>query len=167
MSISLGKWITNSTASPFYARKEFRITKEVRKAEARVCGLGQFIFYMNGRKVGDHELDPGWTDYSRLIQYVTFDVTDDLCQGENVLGAEVGNGWFIKTDEHYTFTFPAFMPPNPNPYKPYGKVLVPAVSLKIMYADGTEETIEADDSFKVKADSTVMSNVYADSICCR
>lgn len=160
MSTSLGKWITNGTASPFYARKEFRITKEVRKAEAKVCGLGQFIFYINGRKVGDHELDPGWTDYSRLIQYVAFDVTGDLCQRKNVLGAEVGNGWFIKTDEHYTFSFPAFMPPNPNPYKPYGKALVLAMSLKITYADGTEETIEGDDSFKVKADSTVMSNVY-------
>ena len=52
------------------------------------------------------------------------------------------------------------MPPNPNPYKPYGKALVLAMSLKITYADGTEETIEGDDSFKVKADSTVMSNVY-------
>ncbi len=160
MDRDLGKWITNGTASPFYARKELRITKEVKKAEAEVCGLGQFIFYINGRKAGDHELDPGWTDYSKLIQYVTFDVTDYLVQGDNVLGAEVGNGWFIKTDEHYTFSFPSFMPPNPNPYKPFGKMLILALCLDIVYTDGTEEKIQADESFQVSPGSVVMSNVY-------
>lgn len=160
MDKTLVKWITNGTAAPFYARKEFHIAKEIKRAEANVCGLGQFIFYLNGKKVGDHELDPGWTDYSKLIQYVTFDVTDYLVVGDNAVGAEVGNGWFIKTDEHYTFTFPEFMPPNPNPYKPYGRALVLALTMKITYKDGTEETIEADESFKVKVNSTVMSNVY-------
>lgn len=72
----------------------------------------------------------------------------------------MGNGWFIKTDEHYTFSFPEFMPPNPNPYKPFGKSLVLALELTITYADGTEETIRADDSFAVKEHPVVMSNVY-------
>lgn len=156
----LGKWITNGTASPFYARKEFSIDKEISSAEAKVCGLGQFLFYVNGRKAGDHELDPGWTNYNRKIQYVTFDVTDMLHTGENVIGAEVGNGWFIKTDEHYTFSFPAFMPPNPNPYRPFGKYLVFAAELRITYRDGSEDIITADDSFQVKSHPVVMSNVY-------
>ena len=63
----LGKWITNGTSAPFYARREFSICKAVKSAEAKVCGLGQFIFYINGKKVSDHELDPGWT---KLIEYV-------------------------------------------------------------------------------------------------
>lgn len=154
------KWITSGTAAPFYARKEFSVSKEVRHAEAKVCGLGQFIFWLNGQKVGDHELDPGWTNYRKLIQYVTFDVTDCLRRGENVLGAEVGNGWFIKTDERYTFAFPPFMPPNPNPYQPFGKSLVLALELAVAYADGTQETIAADGSFQVKEHPIVMSNVY-------
>ena len=157
---TLGKWITNETAAPFYARKKFVIEKEIRKAEAKVCGLGQFNFYINGEKVEDHELDPGWTDYRKLIQYVTFDVTPYLKSGENALGAEVGNGWFIKADEHYTFKFPQFMPPNPNPYEPFGKSLVLALELTLTYADGTEEVITADDTFTVKEHPTVMSNVY-------
>ena len=157
---ALGRWITNQTAEPFYARKSFFVEKEIKKAEARVCGLGQFIFYLNGRKVGDHELDPGWTNYRKVIQYVTFDVTEYLQTGENVLGAEVGNGWFIKRDEQYTFTFPEFMPPNPNPYRPFGKYLVLALELKITYWDGTADTIGADDSFLVKEHPVVMSNVY-------
>lgn len=160
MSVTLGKWITNCTMTPFYARKKFTVSKEVKKAEAKVCGLGQFIFYVNGKKVGDHELDPAWTNYRKLIQYVVFDVTGCLVQGENVLGAEVGNGWFIKTDENYTFSLPAFMPPNPNPYEPFGKSLVLALQLEITYTDGTEEKISADETFAVKGHPTVMSNVY-------
>ena len=78
-------------------------------------GLPEAIFCMadndNLKKAGDHELDPGWTNYRKLIQYVTFDVTDCLQRGRNVLGAEAGSGWFIKADEHYTFAFPPFMPP--------------------------------------------------------
>ena len=76
------KWITNQTAKPFYARKEIVIEKEVKKATAKVCGLGQFNFYINGKKVGDHELDPAWTDYRKLILYVSFDVTDLLQAGK-------------------------------------------------------------------------------------
>ncbi|MDE7313527.1 MAG: glycoside hydrolase family 78 protein [Eubacterium sp.] len=160
MSRTLGAWITDGTAAPFYARKQFRITKPVQSARASVCGLGQFVFYVNGKKAGDHELDPGWTNYRRLIQYVTFDVTKDLAEGENVIGAEVGNGWFIKTDEHYTFSFPKFMPPNPNPYQAYGKSLVLALELSIKYTDGSIEVIHADDTFAVHKHPVVMSNVY-------
>lgn len=160
MGTNLGHWITNGTAAPFYARKRFEITRKVKSASAKVCGLGQFLFYINGKKVEDHELDPGWTNYRKLIQYVTFDVTDYLMSGENVLGAEVGNGWFLKTDEYYTFQFPEFMPPNPNPYQPFGKSLVLALELVITYEDGIVELIQADDSFQVKEHPVVMSNVY-------
>ncbi|MDO5422410.1 MAG: family 78 glycoside hydrolase catalytic domain [Eubacteriales bacterium] len=156
----LGRWITKKSAAPFYARRTFQIEKEVRRATAKVCGLGQFVFSMNGKKVGDHELDPGWTNYRKLIQYVTFDVTSKLRQGENVLGVEVGNGWFLKTDEHYTFSFPAFMPPNPNPYRPFGKWLMLALELEIWYRDGSREVLRADEEFRVKEHPVVMSNVY-------
>lgn len=154
------KWITDGTASPFYVRKEFKILKPVKSATAKVCGLGQFLFYINGRKVSGHELDPAWTDYHKWIQYVTFDVAGYLHQGSNGIGAEVGNGWYHKTDEYYTFAFPPFMPPNPNPYKPFGKSLVFAMELTVGYEDGTEEVLAADESFKVKRHPVVMSNVY-------
>ena len=54
---NLGSWITNGTVRPFYARRVFTVTGEVKTATAKVCGLGQFVFWMNGKKVGDHELD--------------------------------------------------------------------------------------------------------------
>ncbi|MEI3317402.1 family 78 glycoside hydrolase catalytic domain [Eubacterium ramulus] len=154
------QWITDGSGKPFYARKEIYLTKEICKARAAVCGLGQFIFHINGQKVGDHELDPGWTNYKKRIQYVTFDVTDDLKKGKNVIGAEVGNGWFLMQNEHYSFHFPPFMPPNPNPYEAFGESLVLALELTVEYADGTSETVYADDSFKVKPHEITMSNVY-------
>ncbi|MCC8102203.1 MAG: family 78 glycoside hydrolase catalytic domain, partial [Clostridiales bacterium] len=156
----IGRWITNQTAAPFYARRLFVLDKKVKKAEVKVCGLGQFLLWVNGQKVGDHELDPGWTDYKKLIEYVVFDLTDYLHTGENVIGAEVGNGWFIKMDEHYTFSFPPFMPPNPNPYQPYGKSLMLAVELNLTFEDGTGMCLHADEDWRVRRHPVVMSNVY-------
>jgi hypothetical protein len=158
--MNLGKWITNHTDTPFYLRKKLDVEKAISSATACVCGLGQFNFYLNGKKAGDHILDPGWTDYNKLVQYVTFDVTDYLKIGENILAAEVGNGWFILNQDHYTFHFPEFMPPNPNPYRAYGKYLVFAIKLVITYKDGGVEEIYADESFKVKEHMVRTSNVY-------
>ncbi|MBE6109854.1 MAG: alpha-L-rhamnosidase [Erysipelotrichaceae bacterium] len=156
----LGPWITDGTCTPFYVRKNIEITKPLHKASAKVCGLGQFVFHANGQKVSDHELDPGWTDYRKWIEYVTFDLSDVLHQGTNTVGAEVGNGWFIKDDDHYTFTLPAFMPPNPNPYQPFGEALVFTMELTLTYADGTEEVICADESFTTAPHPVTHSNVY-------
>lgn len=156
----LGNWISAKTKTPFYVRKKFYVKKELKNATASVCGLGQFIFYMNGQKVSDHELDPGWTNYDKKIQYVNFDVTDLIHIGKNIIGAEVGNGWYIKENEPYTFELPSFMPENPNPYKPFGKELVFAMKLILSYTDGTKEFIMADDTFKVKEHPIKMSNVY-------
>ena len=135
------EWITHGKTTPFYARKRFFVKGKVQSAEAMVCGLGQFHFYLNGRKIGDHELDPGWTDYRKAVEYVTFDIRDALCEGENAAGFEVGNGWFLMGGEHYSFQFPSFMPPNPNPYRPFAPYLVLTFRLKIEYEDGSTELI--------------------------
>ncbi|MGN1193111.1 MAG: family 78 glycoside hydrolase catalytic domain [Dorea sp.] len=162
---NLGKWITDGSGHPFYTRKEIILTGNVKQAVAKVCGLGQFVFYVNGRKVEDHELDPGWTDYRKVIEYVTFDVTEYLNNGKNTLGAEIGNGWFIMDGSTgYCFQFPEFMPPNPNPYRPFGKALIFAISLQISYEDGTEMVIEADDSWKTAPHEVCHSNVYGSSV---
>jgi hypothetical protein len=159
----LSNWITNGTAKPFYARKEFTIEKELASATAYVCGLGQFLFYVNGEKVGDHELDPGWTDYNKYVQYVTFDVLSLLKQGNNAVGAEVGNGWFHMelSDGQYSFHFPTFMPPNPNPYKPFGDSLILGVTLHLTYTDGSTQTVLSDESWSVKEHPIVSSNIFS------
>jgi hypothetical protein len=49
-------------------------------------GLGHFEIHLNGKKIGDHFLDPGWTNYSKHAQYVTFDITNELKRGGNAFG---------------------------------------------------------------------------------
>lgn len=145
-------------------QEKIQLDKTVLAATAKVCGLGLFHFVVNGEKAGDHEMNPAWTDYRKLILYVIFDIRDALHKGENVIGAEVGNGWYVKEDVHYTFQFPEFMSPNPNPYKFFGKYLILAIQVIIDYEDGTQEIVETDETFCVMEHSVVMSNVYGSEI---
>lgn len=162
---TLGNWITDGSGQPFYTRTTIELSKPVQTATAQVCGLGQFVFSVNGQKVGDHELDPGWTDYRKVSEYVTFDVTELLHAGKNALGAEIGNGWFLMEDAGgYSFRFPPFMPPNPNPYVPFGKALVFALTLTVTYTDGTQEMFHADESWKTAPHEVRRSNVYGSEV---
>ena len=159
--ISFEKWITYGTDRPFYARRNITLEGDVKSATAYVCGLGQFNFYINGKRASDHVLDPAWSDYNKIVYYVKFDVTEALNRGENVLAAEVGNGWYNADDSFgYFFHFPSFMPPNPNPYKPYGKELVLGLRLEVEYADGKKETIETDEEWLVAEHAVTNSNCF-------
>ena len=62
--------------------------------------------------------------------------------------------------EYYSFHFPPFMPPNPNPYRPFGRSLVTALRLEITYEDGTQELVETDESFRTAPHRVLYSNVY-------
>ncbi len=158
-------WITNGSKTPFYLRKVFQIDGKVSSASAHVCGLGQFNFYLNGCRMSDRVLDPGWTDYNKAVQYVSFELSEYLRQGENVLGIEVGNGWYHwDMSFGYSFHFPPFMPPNPNPYKPFGECLVAVLELKIVYADGTETLICTDESWQAAPHGVLHSNVYGSEL---
>ncbi|MBX2999460.1 MAG: glycoside hydrolase family 78 protein [Caldilineaceae bacterium] len=75
-------------------RREFVIDRPVRQARLYVTSLGVYEAYLNGQRVGDHLLDPGWTSYHHRLIYSTFDVGDRLRQGTNALGAILGEGWF-------------------------------------------------------------------------
>ncbi|MGW2056151.1 family 78 glycoside hydrolase catalytic domain [Streptomyces sp. NPDC001840] len=64
------------------------------RARLYVSARGLYEVRLNGTRVGDAELAPGWTDYTRRIQYQTYDVTELLRDGENVLAATVADGWW-------------------------------------------------------------------------
>src|SRR4051812_31376543 len=74
-------------------RKPFQLDKPVKKATVFITGLGHFEMSLNGKKVGDHFLDPGWTKYDKQALYVSFDLTNLLNKGENVIGVMLGNGF--------------------------------------------------------------------------
>ena len=75
-------------------RKEFTVTKTVKNATAFISGLGHFDLRLNGKKVDDHFLDAGWTQYDKHALYVTFDITKSLKQGKNAVGVMLGNGFY-------------------------------------------------------------------------
>jgi alpha-L-rhamnosidase len=77
-----------------YLRTTFTIDKPVVKARLYATARGTYDPHLNGRRVGDHVFAPGWTDYLRRVQYQTFDVTDTIVQGENVLGGVLAPGWY-------------------------------------------------------------------------
>jgi alpha-L-rhamnosidase len=75
-------------------RREFEIDGPVRQARLYVTALGLYQVTLNGRRVGDDLLGPGWTPYGKRLIADAYDVTDLLVSGMNVLGAAVGDGWY-------------------------------------------------------------------------
>ena len=79
---------------PAYLRGEFQAAKPVMRATIYATARGVYTLHINGQRVGDAHFAPGWTDYSKRIQYQTYDVTDLLQPGRNAAGAVVGDGWY-------------------------------------------------------------------------
>ena len=77
-----------------YLRRSFVVEKPIERARLYSTALGVYEPYLNGERVGKDIFAPGWTDYHTRIQYQTYDVTELLQNGENVLGAMLGVGWY-------------------------------------------------------------------------
>jgi alpha-L-rhamnosidase len=75
-------------------RGTFAVKGKVKSARAYVTSLGLYELEINGKRVGDELLTPGWTSYKKRLQYQTYDVTTQLRQGANAVGATLGDGWF-------------------------------------------------------------------------
>jgi alpha-L-rhamnosidase len=88
------KWIAHRGTSNPLLRGAVDLQKAVRSARVYASARGVYLLSINGRKVGDQYLAPGWTDYSKRIQAQTYDVTTLLQSGRNVIGAALGDGWF-------------------------------------------------------------------------
>lgn len=80
-----------------YIRKSFRLDKPVRQATLYMTALGVYKGYINGEELGHQMLTPGFTNYHERVQYQSYDVTASLRQGENVIAAIVGDGWYRGT----------------------------------------------------------------------
>ena len=113
-------------------RKKFLVSKPVKQAWLYITGLGHFVASINGAKIGDHEIDPAWTDYDKTVSYITFDVAAQIKQGDNVLGVMLGPGWFVYKG-----------------MRDFGPMKMLA-QLHIDYTDGSSVNITSDTSWKVK-----------------
>ncbi|HET9502075.1 MAG TPA: family 78 glycoside hydrolase catalytic domain [Hymenobacter sp.] len=131
-------------------RKRFAAKKQPIKATLFISGLGQFEAVLNGQKVGDHFLDPGWTKYDKQAQYVAFDVTKQVKSGANALGVLLGNGFYYvpPVKERYRKLKSAFG---------YPKLIC---RLALDYADGSHENVVSDQSWQTTAGPITFSSIY-------
>jgi alpha-L-rhamnosidase len=86
---------SSATSAPVPAlRREFRIERPVAHARLYVTALGLYEVSIGGRRVGDHQLAPGWTDYRKRVRYQAYDVTEHLVEGANEIDALLADGWY-------------------------------------------------------------------------
>jgi alpha-L-rhamnosidase len=84
-----------STSAPVpILQREFEIGRPVTSARLYVTALGLYEISIGGRRVGDQELAPGWTDFRERVRYQVYDVSDHLAPGANVIDALLGDGWY-------------------------------------------------------------------------
>ncbi|WP_155368313.1 family 78 glycoside hydrolase catalytic domain [Catellatospora vulcania] len=145
-----GPWGANVVvrrAAPLL-RKGFTISKPVASARLLTTALGLHETRLNGAKVGADALAPGWTDYNKRLQYKVYDVTGQLRQGANALGAWLGSGWYsgslgMAGSQRYG-TQPWY-----------------SAQLHISYTDGTSAVIRTDNTWKVGTGPIRAEDLYA------
>ncbi|SCW74164.1 family 78 glycoside hydrolase catalytic domain [Mucilaginibacter sp. NFR10] len=130
-------------------RKNFNVDGKLKKATLYICGLGHFELSLNGKKVSDHFLDPGWTKYDKQALYVPFDVTSQLLSGKNAIGVMLGNGfYYIPRDKRYRKLTGAFG---------YPKMIC---RLMLEYDNGKVENVVSDGSWKTAPSPVTFSSIY-------
>ena len=127
-----GGWATRTCPM---LRRDFRLNQEVASATLHVTALGVCEPWLNGKKIGDVKLLPGYTDYHKRVYYHSFDVTDCLSAGDNTLSTLLGQGWFAG---YWGF----------NHHKGYyGRDAWFACVLEVELADGSRERLVTDSSW--------------------
>lgn len=141
---SISQW---SRLSARYFRKEFSSSKKIKKAFVHIVGLGLYELYLNGTKIGDQVLAPAPTDYRKSVLSNSFDVTEQIINGQNTIGVTLGNGRFFTMRQNYkpqkinNFGFPKMM-----------------FQLDLIYEDGSKVVVVSDQSWKFTADGPIRSN---------
>lgn len=133
-------------------RKEFEIEKEVVKAKLYVCGLGHHEFYINGGRISDRVLEPGWTDYRKTCFYSAYDVTEFIKKGRNGAGVKLGDGMYnvpgAVSEGRYVYF-----------ERSYGKCKL-NVQLNITYADGSRQEVVTDESWRMAKSPILYCCIY-------
>ncbi len=133
--------------SPMF-RKEFNLGKQVSSARLYITSLGLYEAEINGDKVGDQVLTPGWTSFHSRVQYQTYDVSHMISTGANAMGITLGNGWYR--------AFRGF-----RPSEDLGKESLDVLAqLEVTYTDGSTEMVLTDDSWKSSMGPILNSVIY-------
>jgi alpha-L-rhamnosidase len=131
-----------------HVRRSFELTQPVSNARVHVTGLGVYELELNGQRVGDHVLAPGWTSYHHHLRYDSFDVTPMLRVGENVIGGILGDGWFRGA-----------LVENMRRNR-YGTRVGLLCQLELEHADGTTTVIASDGEWRASTGPIRSSGLY-------
>jgi alpha-L-rhamnosidase len=135
-------------------RRTFRLKAGVRSARAYVTSLGLYELHLNGHRVGEQQLTPGWTSFDKRLQYQTYDVTHMLIAGENAIGVILGDGWYIGP-----IGLRKSSASNAAGDAARRRALL--LQLQITYLDGHEETITSDGAWKASTGPILSSGIYS------
>ncbi len=143
----------NSPLRPVRFRKVFasETTDAVVKARLYVTCYGAYRAFLNGQRIGDHVLAPGWTSFHHRLVFHTYDVTDLLAVpgSDNLLSAEVAEGWYagrlgVRGGKRYI----------------WGDTVALLAQLEVTYASGAVHTVRTDDSWQSSASATLTAEIY-------
>tara|TARA_R110000796_G_scaffold67449_6_gene154892 strand:+ start:31093 stop:33777 length:2685 start_codon:yes stop_codon:yes gene_type:complete len=150
----VGSWITDDNDSNVkpapYFRKKYSIQKKVKKAIAYITAAGLYELYINGKKIGNHRLDPIYTRFDKRNLYVTYDVSNQFNQGDVTLGVLLGNGWY----NHQSTAVWDF---DKAGWRNRPRFLL---NVRITYEDDTTDTLYTDDSWKTSLSPIVFNSIY-------
>ena len=130
-------------------RHEFEVTSPVKSARLYATALGAYEMFLNGKRVGDQVLSPGWTDYRERVVYQTYDVTGLVTSGKNAIAALLAPGWYetplewMQRPNNYGLTPPALR-----------------AQLRIERADGSVEWVTTDPSWQADRSFILHSEIY-------
>ncbi len=130
-----------------YLRKEVTVEKKVANAVIYISGLGHYELTLNGKRVGDAQFDPLWSDYDKTIYYSAYDVTEQL-KKKNAIGVLLGNGFFNQQGGRYVKMQVSFGPPTL------------LLRMDITYTDGTREVVCSDESWKYANSPLTFNDMY-------
>ena len=144
------KWITfgNADAGSTLLRRGFAVAPQLKRAVVDVCGLGQYEMILNGVRVGNSFLSPGWTKYDKTVLYDTWDVTTLLKTGANAVGLMLGNGMYNVPDGKGRYV--KFV-------GSFGQRQAIA-QIRLEYADGSVQVVGSDASWKACSNGPITFN---------
>jgi hypothetical protein len=129
-------------------RHDLEVKPGLQRALVHICGLAQYEMTLNGNKVGDAVLTPGWTAYDKTCLYDSYDITTELQPGENAIGVFLGNGFYNTHNGRYTKVRGSYGP------------LQAIVLVRLEYADGTVENVVTDEKWRTSSGPIVFSSIY-------
>lgn len=126
-----------------YFKNNFTVEKEITKARLYITACGVYEAKINGKRVGNFYLAPGITDYTKRVQYQTYDVSDLLENGNNEITIQLADGWYRGSVGAWGLK------------QEYGFETKLLAQLEIEYYDGTKKTVATDKEWRWSNDGPI------------